>query len=165
MNKKTLPVKSRVKRLIFFYWTLLVIPETTQKIIETRSHDTAIKTNPIPAFFKIFNPSPNFLSSPAAVTILNPPQSKSTKAIKPSIPRTQLIALFTTVRNQSFAWPCFTPATHPISLTLLLSYFNPSALNACVLDPSPALTKAKLEEAISPSPIIKVAIFLIIFLW
>ena len=162
MNKKTLPVKSRVKRLIFFYWTLLVIPETTQKIIETRSHDTAIKTNPIPAFFKIFNPSPNFLSSPAAVTILNPPQSKSTKAIKPSIPRTQLIALFTTVRNQSFAWSCFTPATHSIPLTPLLSYFNPFAWNVEL--GASALTKAKLEEAISPIPIIKVAIFLIIFL-
>jgi len=140
-------------------------PETTpitQKSIETRSHDTAINKSPIPAFFKIFNPSPNFLSSPAAVTILNPPQSKSTKVINPSIPRIQLMAFLTTCIKESLAVPLLVPLTPWIPF--VYSLFNPNLPFGTSWGTEFALTKAKLEEAISPSPIIKVAIFLIIFL-
>lgn len=69
---------------------------SSRKITLTTSQDTQMKINPIPACSKILNPFLYFASSPAAVTIWNPPQSRIIKAINAKIPSIQLMKLFTT---------------------------------------------------------------------
>lgn len=57
-----------------------------------KSAANPIKISPVAACFKIVNPFLCFPSSPAAVTIWNPPQRRITSAIVPKRPRIILIA-------------------------------------------------------------------------
>ena len=130
----------------------------TKNNIDTRSHDTAINVSPIAAFFKTFNPSPNFLSSPAAVTIWNHAQSKSTKVINPNVQSHQLIAfLITFIRASPLFSHLSAPSTHLIHLTNVALSQNPFFASARW---SSALTKANLGATKSPNHKIKTTSFL-----
>ena len=82
------------ERKYVIYYT--PITPNSRKITLTTSQDTPMNTNPIPACCKILNPFLYFASSPAAVTIWNPPRSKIHKAISARIPSIQLIKLLIT---------------------------------------------------------------------
>ena len=75
--------------------------------------------------------------------------------------------LFTTPIKELSVVPAFPPATHISDTPLCLpkppmfSFFFHTSLNSCQ---ELSVAKAKLEEDIRARPIIKVAIFLIIFL-
>ncbi len=82
------------------------ITPSNQKITLTTNRDTPMNTNPIAACCKILKPFLYFPSSPAAVTIWKPPQSKITKATRAKIPSNRLMKLFAT--SISFP-PCDVP--------------------------------------------------------
>ena len=74
-----------------------------KKITLTTSQETQMSSKPIPACCKILNPFLYFVSSPAAVIIWNPPQSKIINAMNANIPNIRLIAVFTVVMSLSHA--------------------------------------------------------------
>lgn len=81
---------------------LSVICFTNQKMILITNRAIQIKISHCAACFKIVNHELYLSSSPAEVTIWNPQYIKIINAIKANIPNIQLIAHFTTLRNESF---------------------------------------------------------------
>lgn len=75
---------------------------TNQKIILITNRAIQIKISHCAACFKIVNHALYLSSSPADVTIWNPQYIKIINAINANIPKTQLIAHFTTFKNESF---------------------------------------------------------------
>ena len=67
-----------------------------RKIALTMIQDRPMIARPTAACWRILNHFLYLVSSPAAVTILNPPRSKTTKAIKDKSPNTQLMKIFIT---------------------------------------------------------------------
>ena len=69
----------------------------TRKIALTMIQDRPMIARPMAACSRILNHFLYLVSSPAAVTILNPPRSKTTKAIKDKSPNTQLMKTLITL--------------------------------------------------------------------
>lgn len=82
----------------------------SRNITLTINHETQMNTNPIAACWRILNPFLYLVSSPAAVTIWNPPRSRITNAISANIPNIRLMKLLMTSINL-LPWAVPAPAT------------------------------------------------------
>ena len=86
-----------------------------QKISDTKSQESPTKMSPIAACLRMVYPFLCLFSSPAAVTIWNPPRRSTTSAMRLSIPNVRLMKFLTVSNNFELVSAVSVPTIHWIS--------------------------------------------------